>query len=332
MTVNNELMISMQHEVAQMDLYNLYTNTLTPITKINYISTIKSFFGVQNLQDISIQDMQSITPDIVNVWAHRQLMEGNAKSTINRKLSAMHSFYEFLCRRNVGIMTYNPFSTNQGAIRFKNAIKDYSDKKALTPVETSKLLRSVNAKNRTGDDQVIAYRDLLVLQILITTGLRRAELCGIKIGDITLNQGQWTVSVLGKGNKVRLMVLAEPVKHTMDVYLKLRGVSYKDKSLPLIISHSSNADSTAHVNTSTVYRIVKRYADRAGLDVEMIAPHNLRHTFATMSYADLGVNKDSLQALMGHSSSATTTRYIHSVEMIKNSPAAAIADLCGLDE
>lgn len=331
MTDKFELMTSMKYEVAQMDLYDLYTNTLTPITKINYISTIKSFFGVQDLRDISVQDMQAVTPDIVNVWAHRQLMEGNAKSTINRKLSAMHSFYDFLCRRNVGIMTYNPFSTNQGAIRFKNAIKDYSDQKALTPIETSKLLRSVNAKGRTGMDQVVAYRDLLVLQILITTGLRRAEVCGIKIGDITLNQGRWTVSVLGKGNKVRLMVLAEPVKHTIDTYFKLRGVTYGDKALPLIISHSSNADSAAHVNTSTIYRIVKKYADKAGLDAELISPHNLRHTFATMSYDELGVNKDSLQSLMGHASSSTTSRYIHSVEMIKNSPASALAELCGLE-
>ena len=59
-------------------------------------------------------------------------------------------------------------------------------------------------------------------------------------------------------------------------------------------------------------------------------PHNFRHTFATMSYADLGVNKDTLQAIMGHSSSSTTSRYLKAVDMVKVSPANKIAGLCDI--
>lgn len=77
--------------------------------------------------------------------------------------------------------------------------------------------------------------------------------------------------------------------------------------------------------------LLKKYADKANLDASTISPHNFRHTFATMSYADLGVNKDTLQAIMGHSSSSTTSRYIHSVEMVKNSPANALAQLCDIE-
>ena len=127
------------YEVANTDIYELYTNTLTPITKMNYISTIRSFFGVEDLSQITIQDIQSITPDVVNAWANYQLSIGQSKSTINRKLSAMKSFYQFLCRRNVRIMEYNPFSTEEGAIRYKNASKDYSDKRVLEPKEVGKM-------------------------------------------------------------------------------------------------------------------------------------------------------------------------------------------------
>ena len=330
MMKDTELMVSVKNEVAQSNVYDLYTNTLAPLTKVNYISTIKSFFGVHDLSQISIKDMQSVTPEIANAWAHRQLLEGNAKSTINRKLSAMSNFYDFLCRRNIGIMTYNPFSTREGCLRFKNTTKDFSDKRALAPTEISKLLRAVDT---TGHeiDKVIGYRDLLVLQLLITTGMRRAEVCSIKIGDIHISQGEYTISITGKGDKTRIVVLAKAVKHTMDMYFNLRGVSLSNKTLPLIISHSSNADPAKHVDTTTIYRIVKKYADKAGLDADTIAPHNLRHTFATLSYADLGVNKDTLQSLMGHSSSATTARYIHSVEMVKNSPANALAELCDFE-
>lgn len=327
----NDLVLTMKGEVAQSNVYDLYTNTLSPLTKLNYISTIKDFFGVDNLTKITIDDIQAVDVDVVNLWARTKVLNGNSKSTVNRKLSAMSNFYDFLCRRGIQIMTYNPFSTNQGAIRFKNTTKDYSDKRALSSKEISKLLRSVDLEPSNPKDKVVAYRDMLVLQILITAGLRRAELCGIKIGDIMINQGEYVINIIGKGDKARLMVLAQPVKHTMDAYLKLRGVSYQDKDLPLIISHSTNADPTHHVDTTTIYRIVKKYADKAGLDASTISPHNLRHTFATMSYAELGVNKDTLQAIMGHSSSSTTSRYIHSVEMVKNSPANALAQLCNIE-
>lgn len=317
----------MQSEVAEMDTYKLYTNTLTPMTKKNYISTIKGFFGVEDLSDITVGMLKSVTTEIANLWATKQYSEGVAASTINNKLSGLHNFYKFLCRRSVGIMTYNPFSPEEGCVRFKNTTKTYSDKRALAPHEVTKLLRSVDAENAKGASKIIAYRDLVVLQILITAGLRRAELANIKIGDIKINQGEYTIEVLGKGNKTRYMVLAKPVKHTIDAYLKLRDVTYQDKDLPLIVSHSSNADPTRHVDTMTIYRIVKKYADRAGLDADSIACHNLRHTFATTAYAELGVNKDTLQELLGHVSSSTTARYIHASEMISNSPASKLANM-----
>lgn len=327
LTVRQTGLSIMQNEVAEMDTYELYTNTLTPMTKKNYISTIKGFFGVNDLNEISIQMIQSVTTDIANLWASKQLGEGAARSTINNKLSGLQNFYKFLCRRNVGIMSYNPFDPEEGCLRFKNTTKTYSDKRALAPHEITKLLRAVDVENAKGVGKIIAYRDLVVLQILTTAGLRRAELAGVKIGDIKMNQGEYTIEVLGKGNKTRFMVLAKPVKHTIDAYLKLREVDYSDKDLPLIVSHSSNSDPTKPVDTMTIYRVVKKYADKAGLDAESIAPHNLRHTFATTAYAELGVNKDQLQQLLGHTSSSTTQRYIHATEIISGSPAGKLANM-----
>lgn len=314
----------MKNEVANTDISSLYTNTLTENTKMNYVSTIKEFFGVDDISKISVETMQQVTPEIATLWANKQFEEGKAPSTINRKLAALHSFYKFLCRRSIGVMTYNPFSTDEGCVRFKNAQKDYVDKRVLTPQEVSKLLHSVDFDR---EDKIVAYRDLIVLQILVTAGLRRAELCGVKIGDITLNQGHYVIEVLGKGNKTRFMVLANTIKKNIDTYLKLRGVSYQDKDLPLIISHASNADPTKHVNTSTIYRVVKKYADKAGINAETIACHNLRHTFATLSYSELGMKPMELQQLMGHVSQNTTARYIHTSDMIKSSPSDKLANM-----
>ena len=315
----------MKNEIANSDISSLYTNTLTEITKTNYVSTIKEFFGVDDISKISIETMQQVTPEIATLWANKQFEEGKAPSTINRKLAALHSFYKFLCRHSVGVMTYNPFDVDEGCVRFKNAQKNYVDKRVLTPQEVSKLLHAVDIEG--ANDKATGYRDLIVLQILVTAGLRRAELCGVKIGDIKLNQGHYVIEVLGKGNKTRFMVLANAIKKNIDTYLKLRGVTYQDKELPLIISHSSNADPTKHVNTSTIYRIVKKYADKAGIDADNISPHNLRHTFATTAYSDLDMKPEEIQQLMGHVSSATTQRYIHGADMIKTSPSDKLAEM-----
>lgn len=316
MMKNTDLMISVKGEVEQSNIYDLYTNTLTPLTKLSYISTIKNFFGVSDLSQITIEDMQSVTTDMVNVWANRQLAEGIAKSTINRKLSAMYSFYKFLCRRNVGIMSYNPFSTDEGCIRFKNATKDYSDKRVLTPEEVRTMFKLASKEGG-----IIGTRDLLVLQLLATTGMRRAEVCGIKIGDIQMLNGKHIINITGKGDKRRIIMLTDHIWVLINDYLDMRGVTLQDKQLPLIISHSYNADPTRHIDTNTVYRIVKKYAEKAGIDSSTISPHCFRATYATIGYGDLGMNLDTLQELMGHSSQATTRRYAKTFKMIDNNPA-----------
>lgn len=319
---STELMNITKGELSQIDVCDLYTNTLTPLTKMNYISTIKDFFGVHDLSEITIEQIQSVTPDVANTWAHKQLAKGNAMSTINRKLSALHSFYQFLCRRNVGIMNYNPLSTSEGAIRFKNATRDYSDKRVLNQDEIVKMFKSAA---KEGD--IKSKRDLLVLQLLATTGMRRAELCGIKIGDITTMSGKHIAQITGKGNKQRFIVIADHIYELIKEYLNLRNVSFKDKDLPLIISHSSNADPTKHVDTVTIYRIVKKHADQAGVDASTISAHSFRTTFATKAYGDLGYDMDTLRELMGHSSSATTRRYAKTVKMLENNPAEELANM-----
>lgn len=313
----------MKMEVSQAGVTDLYTNTLSENTKRAYMSTIKEFFGVNDLSDITVQELQEVTPEIANVWAKKQFNSGMMPSTINRKLSALQNFYKFLCRRNVGVVAYNPFDTNEGCVRFKNAQKDYTEKRALTPQEIHKLLSSINvnkAKNKT-----IALRDLIILQILCTAGLRRAELCDIKIGDIKYNQGEYVIEVLGKGGKKRFMVIAPQIKENIDEYIKLRGLTYSDAQMPLIVSHSTNADPTQHVNTITVYRVVKKYADKAGINADDIAPHNLRHSFATIAYNELDMKPEEIQKLMGHSSASTTKIYLHTADMIKNSPSSKLA-------
>lgn len=313
--MTNSILVHSNMEIAPVNIEDLYTNTLTAETKRSYMQTIKEFFEVNELSQISIEDMQKVTPDMANEYAHRLLDKGIHKATINKKLSALQNFYKFLCRRNIGICSYNPFSTDEGAIRFKNASKDYSDKRVLSAEEVKALFES--ARNTEG---IKGVRDLLILELLATTGMRRAELCGIKIGDIKLNLGKKVIEITGKGDKTRMIVVSGNVDKLIDQYLTARGVTYQDKDLPLLTTHSPRSTGKP-MTANTVYRAVKEHADNAGIDADSISPHALRATYATTVYDNLDMDVNTIRQLMGHSSQNTTIRYIKSVNMIRNNPA-----------
>lgn len=311
----NELIINQKQELTTTSIEAMYTNTLGESTKKTYIQAIKEFFGVDDLSQVTIEQMQNVTPDNVNIYANGLLLQGKSTGTINKKLSALQSFYKFLCRRSIGICTYNPFDTAEGAIRFKNAARNYSDKRALTHEEINKMLKAAR-ENKT----IIGLRDLIVLELLATTGMRRAEICSIKIGDIQTSMGKKVIEIVGKGNKSRMIVLTNSIVSLINKYLKERELTFNDVDMPLIASHGNRGDSDKCVNTNTIYRIIKRYAKEAGIDESTISPHNLRHTFCT-ECIDMGYDITDVKDLMGHSSVNTTERYRHNYNVIKNNPA-----------
>lgn len=312
---------------GQANIESLYTNTLTEETKRSYMSTIKEFFGISSLNELSIEMIQAVDPYKANEWAEKMTDKGNSPATVNKKLSALQNFYSFLCRRTIGLMTYNPFSTSEGCIRFKNAIKNYSDKRALAPEEVVALIKSIKfPKDKTSSKYKLSLRDLIVIELLVTTGMRRAELTNINIGDIKILYGRNVVEITGKGDKTRPMIISKSIKKDIDNYIISRGLTYRDSEMPLITNHTSNGEENAFVTEMTIYRIVKKYADKSGIGVDDIAPHNLRHTFCTQSIS-MGVDIHSVQDLMGHTNVETTRRYEHLVRTITDSPSDALSSL-----
>ena len=308
-----------------------YSRTLSKETRRTYISAIKDFFKADDLSDITVDMMKSVTPFDANDWAEGLLAAGNSKATINKKLGALHNFYSFLCRKTVGIMDYNPFSTEEGCIRYKNAIKPYSEKRALTPEEVNRIISAIEKPDDMfSEDYIVYLRDLLVIQMLCTTGMRREELADARIGDIMPNGGKHVIRIIGKGDKFRFAVLPDVVMNNIEEYMELRGITIKDKTCPIITSHSSRVESGTPVDAVTIYRIVKKYAKKSGVSVDGdIAPHNLRHTFATISLS-MGADIADVQDMMGHSSINTTRRYDHINRTIQHSTSERLSAAYGI--
>lgn len=316
---NNEL-ITMNNELSTVNVEEMFTNTLGKETKRAYVQAIKEFFG-KDLCDISIEDMQAVTPEMANKYAMGLLQKGLQRSSINRKLSALHTFYKFLCRRSIGIMSYNPFDPSEGSVRFKNAQKNYISKRALVADEVKEMLKIAKL-----DTSITGVRDLLILELLSTTGMRRAEICSIKIGDIIQTQGKYVINITGKGSKERLIVVSDSIVKIINKYMEMRGITLKDKDEWLLISHANRKSGTGQVSTSMVYRVVKKYAELAGIDPDTLSPHSLRHTFATQCI-DMGMPIQDVQQLMGHSNSQTTMLYLHSFDVINNNPAEKLTNM-----
>ena len=316
----NNILVQGNTQLATVNVEEMFTNTLGKETKRAYVQAIKEFFG-KDLCNITIEDMQSVTPEIANKYAMNLLNNGLKRTSINRKLSALHSFYKFLCRRSVGIMTYNPFDSDEGCIRFKNAQKNYIAKRALVADEVKTMFDLAKM-----DNSIIGVRDLLVLELLATTGMRRAEVCEIKIGDIQLTQGVYAINIVGKGNKERIIVASNEVMGIINKYMNMRGITMKDKDEYLLVSHANRKSGSGKVSTNMIYRIVKHYAELADIDPDTISPHTLRHTFATQCIG-MGTPIQDVQQLMGHASINTTELYNHSFNIINNNPAEKLTSM-----
>ena len=310
----NNILVQENTQLETVNVEEMFTNTLGKETKRAYVQAIKEFFG-KDLCNITIEDMQAVTPEMANKYAMNLLNNGLKRTSINRKLSALHSFYKFLCRRSVGIMTYNPFDSDEGCIRFKNAQKNYIAKRALVADEVKTMFDLAKM-----DNSIIGVRDLLVLELLATTGMRRAEICEIKIGDIQLTQGVYAINIVGKGNKERIIVASNEVMGIINKYINMRGITMKDKDEYLLVSHANRKSGSGKVSTNMIYRIVKHYAELADIDPDTISPHTLRHTFATQCIG-MGTPIQDVQQLMGHASINTTELYNHSFNIINNNPA-----------
>ena len=316
----NNILVQENTQLETVNVEEMFTNTLGKETKRAYVQAIKEFFG-KDLCNITIEDMQAVTPEMANKYAMNLLNNGLKRTSINRKLSALHSFYKFLCRRSVGIMTYNPFDSDEGCIRFKNAQKNYIAKRALVTDEVKTMFDLAKM-----DNSIIGVRDLLVLELLATTGMRRAEVCEIKVGDIQLTQGVYAINIVGKGNKERIIVASNEVMGIINKYMNMRGITMKDKDEYLLVSHANRKSGSGKVSTNMIYRIVKHYAELADIDPDTISPHTLRHTFATQCIG-MGTPIQDVQQLMGHASINTTELYNHSFNIINNNPAEKLTSM-----
>lgn len=254
---------------------------MSPNTVASYISDLTAFFSAVG------KDPKNVVPeDIISYFAETTALSKRSQA---RVLSSLHSFYKWMIME--GEMTNNP----------SDAIEAPKLGKYLPAVlsveEVDRLIAAVDL------DSAFGKRDRAMLETLYGLGLRVSELISLRISSIWTEQG--FVSVIGKGDKQRLVPLGGMARDAIRDYLEVRGpAADRESSDILFLNRFGRA-----LTRIAVFKMIKAYAVKAGISKE-ISPHTLRHSFAT-HLIENGADLRAVQEMLGHESILTTEIYTH---------------------
>ncbi len=251
-----------------------------------------------DIKDITLDDIKSITTDfVIGYLVYANTQRNNNTTTRMRKLSSLRSFYHYLYGRK-RLVDFNPVADIDSPKKAKTLPK------YLTYEESVKLLTTV--KNDVASPT--CARDYAIICLFLNTGMRLSELVGLNLESFERDLSK--VTVVGKGNKERVIYLNESAKSAVKIYLRTRlDPKYvRCSSHALFLSRLEK-----RISNKTVQWIIYKYLDMAGLGSKGLSVHKLRHTAATLMYQSGKVDVRVLKDVLGHEQLNTTQIYTHLV-------------------
>lgn len=260
----------------------------SPATVKHYRDDLKEFERFFQGLDQQLS-WESVDSDIVRRWMEYMMDKGNAASSVNRRLSALRSFYRYALRRN--LVVKDPVHGIQGPKR-KRPLPQF-----LKESEMDQLL-----DERMWTD---SYKDVLARTIIVTfyeTGVRISELIGLNDKDVDYINCE--IKVTGKRDKQRIIPFGDELLKTLTAYQQQRDVETESESVAFFRTEKGK-----RVTDEQVRQMVKINLSKVST-LKKRSPHVLRHTFATaMLNHDAGL--ESVKKLLGHESLSTTEIYTH---------------------
>lgn len=287
-------------------------NQLSDHTRRAYESDLKQFFFFLS-ERMDLTDLSALRSEHIILF-RKALEEGRltrrplSKSTVNRKLAVIKSFFNWLKANRV--MEENPAQFVKGYPQTQeSALQGLSDE------ETRRMLDKPNRSSRAGSLHAA------VLHTLFYLGLRKGELIGLKIGDLDSERGVEVMKVRGKGHRVRILPLVPRVKVAIEHYLWACNRDKEDKEAPLFTPTKNpyNGVLIRPLNPNAITYIVQRYAKQVGI-LKKISPHSCRATCISNAL-DRKATQRSVQHLAGWSTPLMIQRYDKRREDLKNSAA-----------
>lgn len=264
----------------------------TPVEYRRYAEHMQSILEGRGVE------LHNATPRDVLAFAYAQLPDARRNgepgkppgpAAVNVRLAAIRSLFDFL--RRMGYVEENPATSD----RVKRPALPTPEPQGLTPQQVNELMAAAPA---TPDGMLMRAAILT----FVLTGIRRAELLALTAGDLTIDDGVPTYRVRVKGGKIRRRELPRPAYRAILDHLEAAGTPLE--AMP--------DDARVFAISSTgLYESIRRYGKQIGIDD--LAVHSLRHTAAKLRRR-AGASLEDVQELLGHSSIATTARYLAQLE------------------
>jgi len=273
-------------------------NLTNPKTRRAYKIDVEEFIAFAGLRGIA--ELRGITRAHVIAWRKDLEKRALAPSSIRRKLSALSALFDYLCERNA--VAGNPVD----GVKRPMANGNEGSTPALGDAQVRKLL------DAPPEDTLKGVRDRAVLATLLYHGMRREELCRLRIRDIQSRQGVLHFRLKGKRDKVRFVPVHVTAQRLIEQYLALAGHA-ADTSGPVFrpVTNNRTGKLDRPLDPASVYRnIVVKYGLDTGISAEVngLCVHSLRATAATNALShEADIAK--VQEWLGHANVSTTRLY-----------------------
>lgn len=266
-------------------------------TFLAYQNDLSQFYDYLKIHypDISID---TIELNHLRSWIASLAEKKLEARSLQRKGSSLKSFFKFLLKNNI-------INTNPAAL----LRTPQAPKRLPSFLEQEETLHLIEKMNKGNGEDIKSFTNYLIIEILYQTGIRRAELIGIKERDVEFSRKQ--LLVLGKRNKERLIPVNNFLLKDIEDYIALKRKLVANPSEKLLILESGKP-----LYDKYVYKVV--HESLQGITtLNKKSPHVMRHTFATQ-LSNNGAELNAVKELLGHSSLASTQVYTHTnIEKLK---------------
>ena len=236
----------------------------------------------------NITELVQINKHTVRAWIIEQKSLNKTNNTVNRKLSALKSFFKFLMKNE--IITTNPTSKIISPKKEKQLAFFLSEK------EMSQILDDIEYT-----DTFEGLRDKTIIEILYSTGIRLSELINIKINDI--DKANLQIKINGKRKKQRIIPVTHQLLNTIENYNNTKSKEQNNNNYLITTIKAEKA------YPKLIYRTVNKLIKQVST-VQKKSPHVIRHSFGT-HMLNHGANINTIKELLGHENLNATQIYTH---------------------
>ena len=291
--------------------YLRYERGLSERTIEEYRSDLKAFEEFYKSLDSDLS-WESVDTDVAREWVVRKMEQGNKASSVQRRLSALRTFYRYLMKR--GLVDHDPV---------RNLASPKKERTLPAFIRDEEMQRLLDRPEMFADT-FEGRRDRLIIELFYETGLRLSELTGLNTTGVDLEARQ--LRVTGKGDKQRIVPFGDRLLHIINIYIGERAAMPTLQTTALFVTPKGE-----RMKGPQVRAMVK---DKLGLVTSQRkrSPHVLRHTFAT-TMLNHNADLQTVKELLGHERLQTTEIYTHTTfEELKRVYAQAHPRAAGADK